>query len=318
MKEQAYNVDRDEDKSLTTTAISMNLRMSVTMNSLRGRFFDPFIEIPSDEVRYALRFCQCCGEICYRFLTARSRCLGDDHVSDTHDDDDDEDDETKSDEDEIYQYKISVRTDKDERISDAEVAGSDKGDEEVIGAAKIDAKKTSEVKDDGNPDSVSRSLETGDLILEELTAKIDLDDSIPTETDDGFYDSEGDILFLEHLLIEEIFFDPTPPGRKTREMETPSFGFHHRPLPRPAAYSPMEWTLVAKIEEKGEYSIIISERFEACGVLDEINGHLKCLFLLWHSGFQSDISRANLYSLSQRMKSTFHHEQQFVESLKDL
>nr|GEW12709.1 hypothetical protein [Tanacetum cinerariifolium] len=37
MKEQAYNVDKDEDKSLMTTAISMYLRMSVTMNSLRGR-----------------------------------------------------------------------------------------------------------------------------------------------------------------------------------------------------------------------------------------------------------------------------------------
>nr|GEZ52759.1 reverse transcriptase domain-containing protein [Tanacetum cinerariifolium] len=40
MKEQPYNVDRDEDKSLTITTISMNLRMSVIMNSLRGRFAD--------------------------------------------------------------------------------------------------------------------------------------------------------------------------------------------------------------------------------------------------------------------------------------
>ncbi|GJZ25091.1 hypothetical protein Tco_0562550 [Tanacetum coccineum] len=61
-----------------------------------------------------------------------------------------------------------------------------------------------------NPDSVSRSLETSDLNLEELTAKIGLDGSIPTETYDGYYDSEGDILFLEHLLIEETFSDPTP------------------------------------------------------------------------------------------------------------
>ncbi|GKD21688.1 hypothetical protein Tco_1223391, partial [Tanacetum coccineum] len=34
------------------------------------------------------------------------------------------------------------------------------------------------------------------------------------------------------------------------------------------------------------------ERFKAGGVLDEINDYLKCLFLLWHSGFQSDIGRA--------------------------
>ncbi|GJV37632.1 hypothetical protein Tco_1410109 [Tanacetum coccineum] len=61
----------------------------------------------------------------------------------------------------------------------------------------------------GNPNSVSRSLQTSDLNLEELTSEIGLDDSIPTEIDDGYYDSEGDILFLEHLLIEETFSDPT-------------------------------------------------------------------------------------------------------------
>ncbi|GJV13975.1 hypothetical protein Tco_1359298 [Tanacetum coccineum] len=128
----------------------------------------------------------------------------------------------------------------------------------------------------GNPDSVSRSLETSDLILEDLTAEIGLDDLIPTEIDDGYYDSEGDILFLEHLLIEETFFDPTTvvlpkkstllvtpapaskqsslreverldpffsltqSGGKTRVMKTPSFGFHHMPSPRHAAYSPKE------------------------------------------------------------------------------
>nr|GEW46655.1 retrotransposon protein, putative, Ty3-gypsy subclass [Tanacetum cinerariifolium] len=37
MKEQAYNVDRDKDKILTTKAISMNSRRSFTMNLLRGR-----------------------------------------------------------------------------------------------------------------------------------------------------------------------------------------------------------------------------------------------------------------------------------------
>ncbi|GJU41772.1 hypothetical protein Tco_1194729 [Tanacetum coccineum] len=62
----------------------------------------------------------------------------------------------------------------------------------------------------GNPGSVSRSLETSDLNLEALTAEIGLDDSILTEIDDGYYDSKGDILFLEHLLIEETFSDPNP------------------------------------------------------------------------------------------------------------
>ncbi|GKC07087.1 hypothetical protein Tco_0998697 [Tanacetum coccineum] len=126
------------------------------------------------------------------------------------------------------------------------------------------------------PRHLVKSIETSNLILEELTIDIGLDDSIPTEIDDGYYDLEGYILFLENLLIEETFSDPnpavlpkkstllvTPPpvskqfslrdverfdlffsltqsGRKTRVMETPSFGFHHMPSPRPAAYSPKE------------------------------------------------------------------------------
>ncbi|GJU85480.1 hypothetical protein Tco_1293026 [Tanacetum coccineum] len=103
-----------------------------------------------------------------------------------------------------------------------------------------------------------------------------LDDSIPTDIDDRYYDSEGDILFFEQLLNEDSFsdesptllpiessflvpplidpkqiclgeverFDPffplTQSGGKTRVMETPYLGFHHMPSPRPAAYSPKE------------------------------------------------------------------------------
>ncbi|GKB85766.1 hypothetical protein Tco_0958038, partial [Tanacetum coccineum] len=36
------------------------------------------------------------------------------------------------------------------------------------------------------------------------------------------------------------FFFLTQSGRKTRVMKTSSFGFHHMPSPRPAAYSPNE------------------------------------------------------------------------------
>nr|GEW75087.1 hypothetical protein [Tanacetum cinerariifolium]GEW85735.1 hypothetical protein [Tanacetum cinerariifolium] len=114
----------------------------------------------------------------------------------------------------------------------------------------------------GNHDLVSRSLETSDLNLEELTAEIGIDDYIPTEIDDGYYASEGYILFLEHLLIEETFIDPTlASGGKTRVMETPSLGFHHMPLPRLAAYSPNEMmycyyhphlTLVQRIENNAK------------------------------------------------------------------
>ncbi|GJR59573.1 hypothetical protein Tco_1501735 [Tanacetum coccineum] len=38
----------------------------------------------------------------------------------------------------------------------------------------------------GNSDSMFRSVETSDFLLEELTAKIGLDDSIPMEIDDGY------------------------------------------------------------------------------------------------------------------------------------
>ncbi|GKE14351.1 hypothetical protein Tco_1421928, partial [Tanacetum coccineum] len=42
-----------------------------------------------------------------------------------------------------------------------------------------------------------------------------------------------------------------------------------------------------------------SKSLKACGVLDYINDNLKCLFLLWHSGFQSYIGRAYLDSFSR-------------------
>ncbi|GJY26827.1 hypothetical protein Tco_0401553, partial [Tanacetum coccineum] len=90
---------------------------------------------------------------------------GDAHISDTHDADD-KNEETELDEDDIYKYKIRLRIDKDERMSNAEVAGSDKVDEEVSDAAKADAEKTSEVKDDAKktefpPSSSSLSISSG-------------------------------------------------------------------------------------------------------------------------------------------------------------
>ncbi|GJT27105.1 hypothetical protein Tco_0907380 [Tanacetum coccineum] len=96
---------------------------------------------------------------------------GDDHVSDKQDDDD-EDDKTESDEDDIYKYKIRVRKDEDVEMKDAEVEGSDKGDEEITDAAKEEAEKTSEAKDDTkkfelppSSSSLSVSLGFGDKFL---------------------------------------------------------------------------------------------------------------------------------------------------------
>ncbi|GKF49163.1 hypothetical protein Tco_0142414, partial [Tanacetum coccineum] len=115
----------------------------------------------------------------------------------------------------------------------------------------------------GNSDSMSRPIKTSDLILEELTTKIDIDDSISTDIDDRYYDSEGNILYFEQLLNEDTssgislvllptesssldlplpdpkqiclreverfdpFFSLTQSGGKTRVMETHSFSSHH-------------------------------------------------------------------------------------------
>ncbi|GJR63655.1 hypothetical protein Tco_1505817 [Tanacetum coccineum] len=47
---------------------------------------------------------------------------------------------------------------------------------------------------------------------------------------------------LEEIKVEifDPFFSLTQSGEKTRVTKTPSFGFHHIPSPRPAAYSPKE------------------------------------------------------------------------------
>ncbi|GJX31476.1 hypothetical protein Tco_0241331 [Tanacetum coccineum] len=45
---------------------------------------------------------------------------------------------------------------------------------------------------------------------------------------------------LREVEIFDPFISLTQSGEKTRVMETSSFGFHHMPLPRPAAYSPKE------------------------------------------------------------------------------
>ncbi|GJZ53560.1 hypothetical protein Tco_0608445 [Tanacetum coccineum] len=59
-------------------------------------------------------------------------------------------------------------------------------------------------------ESLSPSLtpcEDSDLLLEETDAFLSLDDSKPPGIDNGIYDSEGDILFLEGLLNDEILSD---------------------------------------------------------------------------------------------------------------
>ncbi|GJT29618.1 hypothetical protein Tco_0909893 [Tanacetum coccineum] len=100
----------------------------------------------------------------------------------------------------------------------------------------------------GNSDSMSRSSETSDL-FEELVTEFGLDDSIPTEIDDRYHDSEDSSsldlplpdpkqIFLREVERFDPFFSLTQSGGKTRVMETSSFVFHHMPSPCPTAYSP--------------------------------------------------------------------------------
>ncbi|GJT53524.1 reverse transcriptase domain-containing protein [Tanacetum coccineum] len=50
-----------------------------------------------------------------------------------------------------------------------------------------------------------------DFLLEETDAFLSIDDSIPPGIDNGIYDSEGDILFLEELLNDDPTSDLPPP-----------------------------------------------------------------------------------------------------------
>nr|GEU81798.1 putative reverse transcriptase domain-containing protein [Tanacetum cinerariifolium] len=88
---------------------------------------------------------------------------GNDHINDTQDVDD-EDVKTESDEEDIYNYKIRVCKDEDEKNINAEVDDSDKGDEEITDASKENAEKTLEAKNDSKntelpPSSSSLSIQ---------------------------------------------------------------------------------------------------------------------------------------------------------------
>ncbi|GKC84426.1 hypothetical protein Tco_1140143 [Tanacetum coccineum] len=125
----------------------------------------------------------------------------------------------------------------------------------------------------GNSNLMSRLIETSDLILEELTIEIGLDDSIQTEINDGITIQRVTFFILNnclmkiHLLISpavlpiessllvpsfpnikqtclreverfDPFFTLTRSGDMTWVMERPSYGFPYMPLPRQVAYSP--------------------------------------------------------------------------------
>nr|GEV91656.1 reverse transcriptase domain-containing protein [Tanacetum cinerariifolium] len=72
--------------------------------------------------------------------------------------------------------------------------------------------------------SLSPSLtlfEDSDFLLEETDAFLSLDDSIPPGIDNGIYDYEGDIIFLEELLNHDLTNDLPPPKElKNDEIKT--------------------------------------------------------------------------------------------------
>ncbi|GKB83162.1 reverse transcriptase domain-containing protein [Tanacetum coccineum] len=79
-----------------------------------------------------------------------------------------------------------------------------------------------------------------DSVFSKFFSEIDLLVSFPSENDDKVFDPG--ILIIDEVFSEVVRFDPflslTQSVSMTRVMETPSFGFHHMPSPRPAAYSP--------------------------------------------------------------------------------
>ncbi|GKE68124.1 hypothetical protein Tco_1526196 [Tanacetum coccineum] len=80
----------------------------------------------------------------------------------------------------------------------------------------------------GNFDSMSRSSKTSDL-FEEIIAEFGLDDLIPTEIDDMYHDSEGDILYFEQFLNEDTSSDvsPTLLPTKSSSLVTPLPDYEH-------------------------------------------------------------------------------------------
>ncbi|GJX12304.1 hypothetical protein Tco_0204062 [Tanacetum coccineum] len=136
--------------------------------------------------------------------------LDDEEKDDKEGDADDEDDETKSDEDDIYKYKIHVHKDDDEEMINAEVDDFDKGDEEITNAAKVDAEKILEVKDDPKkaelPPSIS-SLSISSVFINQFL-KLSSDSSLVSSVKDTI-DSEINSL-LEVKIQSEVPHTQSP------------------------------------------------------------------------------------------------------------
>ncbi|GJW00120.1 hypothetical protein Tco_1555371 [Tanacetum coccineum] len=97
----------------------------------------------------------------------------------------------------------------------------------------------------------------------------------------------------------DLFFSLTQSGEKTRVMETLSFGFHHMPSPRPAAYSPTEEKFSIEQEAQTQHSGV--------SLYTRINHNILFMELLEKQGFDVgyDGNRCTLFPMFKDKK--IHH-----------
>ncbi|GJT96166.1 reverse transcriptase domain-containing protein [Tanacetum coccineum] len=110
-----------------------------------------------------------------------------------------------------------------------------------------------------------------DFLMEETDAFLALDDSISPEIDNGIYDSEGDILFLEKILNDDPIKDLPPKELKNDETKTTKSSIEEPPelelkdLPPQLEYVFLEGTsklpvIIAKDLKKEEKDQLLKRR----------------------------------------------------------
>ncbi|GJY76647.1 hypothetical protein Tco_0481763 [Tanacetum coccineum] len=137
--------------------------------------------------------------------------------------------------------------------------------------------------------------------IEELESLV-VDDPVPVPRGSGPPEStpvidESSLLVTpppasKQLSLREVerfdpFFSLTQSGEETRVMEIPSFGFHHMPSPRPAAYSPKEVMISYDLEDlracfqSSNHSV--SDHFDPFVEIPsgESKVHIEVLSVLW-------------------------------------
>nr|GEU70822.1 retrovirus-related Pol polyprotein from transposon TNT 1-94 [Tanacetum cinerariifolium] len=193
--------------------------------------------------------------------------LDDEEKDDKECDANDEDDETESDEDDIYKYKIRVCKDEDDEMINSEVDDSDKGDEEVIDAANVDTKKTSEVKDDAKKtelpptsSSLSASSGFGDQFL-----KLYFDSSLVSTIKNT---TDADVSSLMDIPIQQ----ETPQTQSPSVQKVPLLKF--LPIPKILTETPVSTTVSSP-----QVILIISSDAINTNTNSQTNNHNNALII---------------------------------------